>query len=119
MPEPVTVGAILLLLKAIGAKAIIGKVALAIKGLVFTAKGKGLLLLAKQALVMAKTYSLLDVALAVGQMLIIVGTVAAGTELFFHAEEALRCFSSGDFKNGFAHAAKAGWRGHSVHTGLS
>ena len=118
MAEPISTAAILVLLKAIGAKAIIAKVGLAIKGFMFTAKGKSLLLLAKHALVYAKSHSLIEVAIAVSHMLIVLDTVAAGTMAAIEAEKALKCFSEGRIKDGFKHAAKAGWQGKGVHSGI-
>lgn len=106
MPEPISM-TVLLLFKALGGKVLLAKMGLIVKGLMASAHGQSILVLAKTALMAVKTYGFAQGALMVAQMLVILGTVAAGTVAALHARESWSRAGNGDFTGAVKHGTKA------------
>lgn len=119
MPEPVTITVSLIaLLKAIGVKAAVTKAALIVKGLTAAGHGKGLIIIAKQAIITVKANGLAIGMKQVADLLIILGTCSAGSIAYICAKEALEEFANGNIKEGSKKAARAIWEAKSSYSGI-
>lgn len=103
----IELAALITMLKALGLKALIGKLTLAWKGLHTSANAGYLKGLAHSALKTIHCNGAVEAAKAFIQMLLIIGAFAAGTAAYCLAIEALEAFSEGNIEKGLKKANKA------------
>lgn len=111
-------GALIAILKSLGLPALIGKLSVAWKGLSVCANAGYLQHLAYTSFQMIQSGGAIYAVSTVINMLIILGTFAAGSTAAVLATEALELFANGKFEKGMKKAAKATLEAKAAHTGI-